>query len=383
MAAQRPLEELASNDIIAQFRNDVARENGDQGASQGDPDREVRTRVDNYHLEVFHRTQAETTKRWTYEQEIKRPYYHVTELDEAQLANWRKYLDFEEAEGDYDRTKFLYERCLVTAANYQEFWHRYARWTMAQTEHSTEVRNEEVRNIYRRASCTYVLITNPGIRLYYARFEESLGKADTAIDIHESILDNYPGHLDTIVSMANTHRRQNGIDSAIELLEKKINTPGLSSEVKGALVAEHARLVWNGKGDADAARKVFEQSQQRLLGCKQFWVAFLHFEMEQPTTEQDEPDRYERVKGVHDDIRERSHLHPQTIKDLAPYYLSYLEQRGGKDAMAEWTELDKEVHGPFSVTSRIKVKAEPGGKDAASFKRTELENGQLDHIMTG
>ncbi|MBE7180685.1 MAG: hypothetical protein INR71_05655, partial [Terriglobus roseus] len=127
LAASRPLVELVPANLLAQYRAEWQASNP-AGRSEAEMERDLRARIDGYYLEIFQKTQAETTKRWTYEQEIKRPYFHVTELDEPQLANWRKYLDFEEVEGDYQRIVFLYERCLVAAAYYDEFWLRYSRW---------------------------------------------------------------------------------------------------------------------------------------------------------------------------------------------------------------------------------------------------------------
>lgn len=34
---------------------------------------------------------------------IRRPYFHVKPLDEAQLANWHRYLDFIEKEGGFEK----------------------------------------------------------------------------------------------------------------------------------------------------------------------------------------------------------------------------------------------------------------------------------------
>ena len=43
-------------------------------------------------------------------------------VDNAQLRNWRTYLDFEASNGDELRTIFLYERCVIACAQYEEFW---------------------------------------------------------------------------------------------------------------------------------------------------------------------------------------------------------------------------------------------------------------------
>ncbi|CAK3846748.1 dead box ATP-dependent rna helicase [Lecanosticta acicola] len=364
MAAKRQVEELAPPEILAGFREEI------ESKPAADQERELRSRLDTYHMEIFNNTQSMTTDRWTYEQEVKRPYYHVTDLDEAQLTNWRKYLDFEEGQGDYTRTKFLYERCLVTCANYEEFWYRYARWTLGQTDRPEIVRNEEARNIYRRAACIYVYISHPEIRLWYARFEESLGRADIAIAIHDAILRHLPGHLDTIISLVNTHRRQDGIDTALNIIRAYINSPDFNSSVKGALVAEEARLVWKIKGDPEAARQIFANSKQQFLDCKKFWVDYLEFERNQPTSEKEENARYQRMKAVLQEIRFKTRLQPATIADLSATYMMYLEERGDKDAMIEWIELDRQINGPYSVTGKV-----DGEVPSSSAKPRTVPNG--------
>lgn len=370
MAASRPLAELAPEGVLAQFRQDIVHEGGPKQKSERDIEHELRSRIDNFHLEIFHRTQAETTKRWTYESEVKRPYYHVTELDEQQLVNWRKYLDFEEMEGDYIRTKFLYERCLVAAANYEEFWLRYARWMLAQ-----ENKQEEVRNIYQRASGTYVPISRPTVRLFYAQFEESQDRADVAVDIHESILMNIPNHVETIVSLANVHRRQYGLTSTVEVLQKYINNPDCTVYTRGALVSEWARMVWKVRGNADEARQIYQGNEQEYLDCQAFWINWLEFEMQQPSSEIDERANYKRVKAVYDDIRKKSGLAPALIKDLSSMYFMFLKERGGKDAMKEFMQLDREINGPFSVASGMKEKLAEDGKENTTQRRMVLENG--------
>jgi pre-mRNA-processing factor 39 len=291
-------------------------------------------------MEIFTRTQAETTKRWTYESEIKRPYFHVTELDLHQLINWRSYLDFEEAEGDFTRAQFLYERCLVTCAFYDEFWFRYARWMLAQ-----EGKEEEVRNIYQRASTLFVPISRPGIRLQYAYFEEMSGRVDVAQDIHQAILIPLPGHVETIVSWANLQRRQAGLDAAIEVYKIHIDSATIDIYAKAALVVEWAILLWKVKGSVEEARHVFQKNQQWYTDSRQFWEAYLQFELEQPTSSDQESNHYARIKQVYVDMREKSRMTISTIKDLSHYYMGYLQQRGSADAMKEFLQVDKDVNG--------------------------------------
>ena len=44
-----------------------------------------------------------------YESAIRRPYFHVKPLDDAQLANWHNYLDFIEKGGDFSKVTFFIE----------------------------------------------------------------------------------------------------------------------------------------------------------------------------------------------------------------------------------------------------------------------------------
>ena len=371
MASSRPLAELAPEDMVAQFRSEIQNEDASQGqmGQKGDleMERDLRSRIDNYHLEIFARTQAETTKRWIYESEIKRPYFHVTELDEGQLANWRKYLDFEELEGDYARTTFLYERSLVSCAYYDEFWLRYARWMLSQ--HGKE---EEVRNIYQRASMLYAPISRPASRLHYAWFEEMQGRVEVAKDIHRAILVNLPGHVETIVSLANLSRRHGGLEAAIAILKEMIDSTECDIYAKSALVSEWARLLWKIKGSVEEARQVFHKNQHWYLDSRPFWVNYLNFELEQPTNAETEATQYTRVKQVIDDIRRKSNLPAHIVKDLVHRYMMYLLERGTKDAAKEFMTLDREVNGPLSIQTLAKNKIGEEGKESAAHR---MENG--------
>ena len=354
LATHRPLQELMPSDMLTQFRTEIEQEGpasvqaGSQQikAERGELEieREIRTRIDNFYLEIFSRTQTETTKRWTYESEIKRPYFHVTELDEGQLVNWRKYLDFEEVEGDYTRASFLYERCLVTCAYYDEFWLRYARWMLAQPG-----KEEEVRNIYQRASMFYAPISRPAVRLQYAYFEEMCDAVEKAKQIHEAILDRLPGHTETIISLANLSRRHGGLDAAIGVYKTYIDSTHCDLYAKAALVAEWARLLWKIKGSVDEARQVFQKNQHWYLDSRAFWINYLNFELEQPTSAETELTQYKRIKQVYDDIRRKSHLPPLTVKDLSHYYMVYLLERGTKEAAKEYMTVDREVNGSVST----------------------------------
>ncbi|KAI2468098.1 pre-mRNA-processing factor 39 [Annulohypoxylon bovei var. microspora] len=347
LAHSRPIKELVPAETLARFRAEVE----DEGAAYGgmartelEVERDIRAKVDTLFYETFQKTQDETTKRWTYESEVKRPYFHVTELESSQLTNWRKYLDFEESENDFARTSFLYERCIITCALYDEFWLRYARWMSAQPG-----KEEEVRHIYMRAATLFVPVSRPGVRLQFAYFEESCGRVGVARDIHEAILMQLPDCVEAIVSWANLERRQNGLDAAIQVYKAQIDAPHVNIFTKAVLVTRWAFLLWKIKGSVDEARTVFMKNVQWYADSRHFWEKWLDFELEQPTNSDLESQHTERVKHIFDELLSKSRISSAAKKELFLVYLLYLQERGGAEAMTQFLTIDREIFGPASL----------------------------------
>ncbi|MBN3319539.1 PRP39 factor, partial [Atractosteus spatula] len=127
----------------------------------------MRHRVIETRQEVFNHNEHEVSKRWTFEEGIKRPYFHVKPLEKAQLNNWKEYLDFEIENGTPERVVVLFERCLIACALYEEFWIKYAKYL---ENHSIE----GVRHVYMKA-CTMHLPKKPMLHFLWAAFEEQQG----------------------------------------------------------------------------------------------------------------------------------------------------------------------------------------------------------------
>ena len=43
-------------------------------------------------------------------------------LEKSQLKNWREYIDYEIRHGDRRRIIFLFERCMISCALYEDMW---------------------------------------------------------------------------------------------------------------------------------------------------------------------------------------------------------------------------------------------------------------------
>ncbi|KAJ4297135.1 hypothetical protein N0V88_004053 [Collariella sp. IMI 366227] len=354
MAHTRPLEELVSATELAQYRAEVEAEAAQFGMQKPELEieRDIRAKIDAFFYQIFQGTQTETNKRWTYEAEIKRPYFHVTELEHHQVINWRKYLDFEESEGNYQRIVFLYERCLVTCALYDEFWFRYARWMAAQ-----EHKEEEVRIIYMRAATIFVPISRPGIRLQWAYFEEMTGRLDVARDIHAAILMKLPDCVEAVVSWANLQRRQSGLDAAIEVYKAQIDSPVVDIFTKAALVTEWASLLWKIKGSVEEARTAFAKNAEWYADSRHFWQKWLEFELEQPTSAEKETQVAERVKKVFAEMQSKSRLSPGVKQELGQVYLRELFGPPSVSLITK-AKLSKEGSGIPELDEATRAKAE-------------------------
>lgn len=151
------------------------------------------------------------------------------------------------------------------------------------------------------------------------------------------------------MAWANFERRNGGLDAAIAVYRAQIESDKCDIYAKGALTAEWARLLWKVKGSVDEARQVYQKNFNWYLDSRYFWINWLQFEMEQPTSSETESANHARIRKVIDDIRKVSHLPPATIKDLCHHYMVYLLERGSKDAAKEYLHLDKEVNGYVSL----------------------------------
>uniref|UniRef100_A0A8C3MM08 Uncharacterized protein n=1 Tax=Geospiza parvula TaxID=87175 RepID=A0A8C3MM08_GEOPR len=153
---------------------------------QEDLDQEkIRELVISMRQQIYAQNEAEVSKRWNFEDGIKRPYFHVKPLERAQLRNWREYLDFEVAAGSHERSIVLFEGCLIACALYEEFWVKYTRYLESRTVPGA-------RSVFQRA-CGFHLPRKPNIHLLWAAFEEKQGNVDEARRILRSFEAAVPG----------------------------------------------------------------------------------------------------------------------------------------------------------------------------------------------
>mmetsp|Transcript_72763 Transcript_72763/g.173385 ORF Transcript_72763/g.173385 Transcript_72763/m.173385 type:complete len:917 (+) Transcript_72763:84-2834(+) len=76
----------------------------------------------------YRKSMDEILRRKPFEHRLRRDYFHCKPLSDDELEAWREYLDAEESQEPRDEARLccIFERCLIVANNYLEFWLRYA-----------------------------------------------------------------------------------------------------------------------------------------------------------------------------------------------------------------------------------------------------------------
>ena len=112
----------------------------------------------------------------------QRTFFHVTPLPDNVVAGWRAYLQWAEANEPSARVTRLYERCLVPACFYTEFWFMYIDYL----KHRAGA-IDAAREAFRRGAKLHYA-GNLEFMIPYAVFEETYGGRDSAEAIYRSLL---------------------------------------------------------------------------------------------------------------------------------------------------------------------------------------------------
>uniref|UniRef100_A0A4W6FEH3 Pre-mRNA-processing factor 39 n=1 Tax=Lates calcarifer TaxID=8187 RepID=A0A4W6FEH3_LATCA len=221
----------------------------------------MRHKVIEVRQEVFNHNEHEVSKRWAFEEGIKRPYFHVKALEKTQLTNWKEYLDFEIENGTPERVVVLFERCLIACALYEEFWTKYAKYLES---YSTD----GVRHVYKKA-CTTHLPKKPAIHLLWAAFEEQQGNVEEARGILKSLEAAVPGLAMVRLRRVSLERRHGNLEEAEALLREAMESAKNATETSFYAV-KLARQLMKVQRSLSKARKVLldaiEKDQVRT-GC--------------------------------------------------------------------------------------------------------------------
>lgn len=319
--------------------------------------------------EIFYKAAKEwDSKIRDFEIAIRRPYFHVKPLDEAQLGNWHRYLDFVEKEGGFEKTKKLYERCLIACANYPEYWIRLVQ--RMDTEGQLELALDGLRG----ATSIFVK-RRPEIHLFAARFKEQHGDVEGARVAFETLRNELvPGLLEVYVKQANFEHRQGNAEAACAVLDAALQSEKLKEESRAltVLYIQYARFLDQVLRSEDKARELFTTALDHLPTSKALWEAAIYFEVSHTTGE-------EQVYRV-DALVERASapLRPDGSpglllvdrEEISNVYLEYVDLFGDFDAIKKAEARHRQLFPSRKslLDSKKRTSAELAGPQAKILK---------------
>ncbi|XP_024363891.1 pre-mRNA-processing factor 39-1 isoform X2 [Physcomitrium patens] len=306
--------------------------------------------------EEFYRASKEwDAKTRDFEAAIRRPYFHVRPLDEAQLGNWHKYLDFVEKEGGVDKTIKLYERCLIACANYPEYWVRYVQ--RMDEEGKTEIALDALH----RATVTFVK-RRPEIHLFAARYREQQGDVKGARASYEVLRNDLGlGLLEAIIKHANFEKRQGNDEAACSIFESASELEKIKedSRARAVLYIQYARFLDQVLKSTEKAREVYSTALGSLPTSKTLWEAFINFE----ASHQPEKPQVEYVNSLIEKaiapskLEGSSALSASDREELSSIYLEFVDSFGTKEDIKK-AEARHREHFP-SPKSPVESKKRP------------------------
>lgn len=265
--------------------------------------------------EQSNKAAAEDRKRAPFERRIRRPYFHSKPLDEDQLRTWRAYLDWEEDAGDQERTKHLYERCLVACCSYPEFWCRYASYVSPSSSENAVAVLDRGLQFLKHA---------PDLLLLKAALLEAKGDVDGARLVHESLTDGAPGLLEAVLAHARFERRCGSREDVLAIYKGALPRLDAGSDARGLVQAALARFQLHVLRDADAARQTLEASIREAPQCRELWVAY--YALEASSEDAAAPKRVSALFSAA--LDDSTQLPAASQKALWSLYLQHVEDLG-------------------------------------------------------
>ena len=198
-------------------------------------------------------------KRWTFEEGIKRPYFHVKQLEKIQLKNWKDYLDFEIEQGDKKRILVLFERCLIACALYEEFWIKLVRYLETNVEDPEY--EARTRDVFERA-CKIHHPDKPNLHLMWSAFEEMHGDIDKADSILINIDKQQPNLLQIAYRRINLERRRGNFEKVLEFYEHYISIMK-NKHVVSSMSIKLARFINKIMKNYDKAMEVLKKALEK------------------------------------------------------------------------------------------------------------------------
>ncbi|CAH0690186.1 unnamed protein product [Spodoptera exigua] len=263
----------------------------------------IKERIIAARRKVHKTTGEQVAARWTFEEGIKRPYFHVKPLERCQLKNWKSYLEWEKQHGSLKRALVLHERCLIACALYEEFWMRLIKFLEERVETNPELVSVE-REVLERA-CTVHHLDKPDLHLHWAHFEEVHGNAAKAAEILDRIEKTCPNLVQIQYRRVNLERRRGDYEKCAQLYEGYI-AAAKNKAVSSALAIKYARFLFHVRAQPVEARAALDAAILRDPLNARLHAQRLDLALHCPNTPYQELDElvssYEKQEGAEPEV---------------------------------------------------------------------------------
>lgn len=278
----------------------------------------IKDRICSKRKKIHKATVAEVTNRWTFEEGIKRPYFHVKPLERCQLKNWKEYLDYEIEQGDQKRIIVLFERCLIACALYDEFWLKLIRFLESKKEDPEY--EAKTRDAYERA-CNIHHKDKPSLHLMWSAFEETHGNSDKAAEILQNLEKTSPNLLQVSYRRINLERRRGDFEKCRELYEHYIST-AKNKNIAGSLSIKFARFLHKIKHDLEGALKLLKQTLEKDPGNTRVALQYIDLALQREQVDDAE------IVEIMDTFMARESIEPDQKVLFAQRKVEFLEDFG-------------------------------------------------------
>jgi pre-mRNA-processing factor 39 len=352
-ALGRPVADLLTPDELAALA--AARQPGQEEQA----DQNARKAMMEAREKRYQATVAESNLRKGFEQIVlKRPYFHVKPMADVYLVNWRKYLEWEESRpNNHARIVKLYERCLVAACLYLEFWTMY----VAYLERTGST--DEARDVLRRGATVFHK-RRPELYLQWAFFEEAHGSPDKAREAYTKLLERLPGHVEGVVRFAAFERRQGQLDEATQVYQRGIAQVAATDPKANAFLTQHLCRHLAAAGKDLEARVTFLRAVAEHGSLKLVWDAAIAFEMM-------------FVRGPEKNAEAEQRVHDLYVRAIFDAPLSEADKRELWDRWAEFaadwgSDIDKfrEIDNKIALLKKGGRPTRPHSENATSTTDT-------------
>ncbi|XP_055379588.1 pre-mRNA-processing factor 39 [Condylostylus longicornis] len=282
----------------------------------------IKDKIISNRRKVHKLTVSAVASRWTYEEGIKRPYFHVKPLERSQLKNWKEYLDFEIEKGDRKRILILFERCLIACALYDDFWLKLIRYL--ETALSSSPNDATIIDLTRDAfarACTIHHRDKPSLHLMWSAFEEVHLNYDKAAEILTNIDERCPNLLQIAYRRINLERRRGNLDKCGELYEYYIQN-AKNKNIAGSLCIKYARFCHKILKNIDKGIQILRDTLANDSSNTRIALQMIDIALQRETVDEKE------IVEIMDKFTSRDNIDPDQKVLFAQRKVEFLEDFG-------------------------------------------------------